>query len=96
VALVARVLALVLVTVLAASASGCAGCENSVCCALPGHVIPNVLRPSACTSMGGTAVDVSMCDVICCQAMDGTLSASPRMSCREVVESRLCDAPDGS
>ena len=75
---------------------GCAGCENSVCCAVPGHTLPEFLRPSACTSMSGTSVDVAMCDVICCQAEDGTVAPAPRMSCRDVVDLRLCDAPDGS
>lgn len=88
-------LVLSMAAVLPITAVGCAGCENSVCCAVPGHVLPNVLRPSLCTQMGGTSVATAMCDVVCCEASDGTLSPSPRMSCRSVVDSRLCDVPDG-
>ncbi len=91
----AAALAWLAAAIFAVLAPGCSGCENSVCCSLPGHLLPNVLRPSSCAQMGGTAVDVSMCDVICCEASDGTLAPSQRMSCRSVVDSRLCDVPDG-
>jgi hypothetical protein len=81
--------------VLAMTAAGCSGCENSVCCSLPGRTVPGFLRPSACTSMGGTSVAVAMCEVICCEASDGTLSPGPRATCPQVVDARLCDTPDG-
>jgi hypothetical protein len=74
---------------------GCSGCENSVCCSIPGHTLPNILRPSACTAMSGTSVEVSMCDTICCEASDGTVAPAPRMTCRSVVDPRLCDPTDG-
>lgn len=92
-----RRLALVLAIAAAGALAlpGCAGCENSVCCAVPGHALPTILRPSGCTQMGGTAVAVAMCDVICCEASPGTFSASPRTTCTRVVEARLCDVPDG-
>ena len=92
---VKRLAASLVLGLLALSAPGCAGCENSVCCSVPGHVIPNILRPSQCTSMGGTAVAISACEVVCCEASDGTVMPGPRASCRNVVDARLCGVPDG-
>ncbi len=89
-------LVLALAVALAAQAAGCSGCENSVCCAIPGQVVPTILRPSQCTAMGGASVATAMCDVICCESTGGALAPAPRMSCTRVVEPRLCDAPDGS
>ena len=87
--------ALALAGAAAVTAPGCAGCENTVCCALEGHALARVLRPSQCTAMAGTSVDVRMCDVVCCEAPDGTHAPGSRATCTRVVDSFLCDAGDG-
>ena len=74
---------------------GCAGCENTVCCALPGRALTRVLRPSQCSAMGGVAALVSMCEVICCEEPAGTYTPGSRATCRGVVDPSLCDTPDG-
>lgn len=88
-------LALALLAAPSVGVAGCAGCENTVCCALDGHALPRVLRPSQCTAMGGASVPPAMCDVVCCEAPDGTRSAGSRATCTHVVDTFLCDTGDG-
>lgn len=76
--------------------AGCAGCENTVCCALPGHALARVLRPSQCTAMGGSSAMPAACDVVCCEAEGGAHAPGSRATCTRVVDPFLCDADAGA